>query len=145
MAERLYMAGDPPRLITSKSGYSASPSLPDINKTFDSDWFSGCGIRWIFNATVSRPSQIGTSVYFPYALNHIPRCVIDFGAYSTGTPYSPSIPGFSWPVAPYGPFYATSWQERNINCRVYNDRVYVQPSFNGGGDVYTYRIIVFES
>lgn len=145
MAERVYMAGDPPRLITSKAGYNASPSLADINKTFDSDWFGGCGIRWIFDTTVSRPSQLGNTVYFPYPLNHIPRCIIDRGGYNTGTQFDPAIPGYTWPVAKYGPFYSTSWQESNLNCRVYNDRVYVQPSFSGGGDAYRYRIIVLES
>lgn len=145
MAQRLYMTRNPPRLITSKPGHNATPELPETLKTFDSNWFNGCGIRWIFNASVARPSQLGATVMFPYALNHVPRCIIMFGWYSTGSPRPYPIPGFTWPVAPYGPFFFTSWQESMRNCRVYSDRVYVQPSFNGGGETYTYKILVLQS
>jgi len=71
MAQRVYLSGNPPRLITSKPGQNASPSLPDAQKTFDSDWFYGGGIKFQLTAN----SLTDTQVNFPYALNYIPSVV----------------------------------------------------------------------
>lgn len=116
MSERLYMAGDPPRLITSKPGYNASPSLGDIYKTFDSNWFNGAGIRWQFQGSVNLPSDVSRTVMFPYALNHIPRFDFFWFGYRT----SESIPGMrgvTWPVPfPGGPGFRGWGGEWRLVC-----------------------------
>lgn len=75
MVDRVYMRGSPPRLITSKPGYNASPSLDDANKTFDSDWFNGGGIKFHL-----RVPHSASSAPFPYALNYTPT-VLMFDVY----------------------------------------------------------------
>lgn len=71
MAQRVFLSGNPPRLITSKPGQNASPSLADDQKTFDSDWFYGGGIKFHLTANSLNTS----SVNFPIALNYIPSVV----------------------------------------------------------------------
>lgn len=75
MADRVFMSGEPPRIITSKAGYSASPALSDDFKSFDSDWYYGGGIRWTGKVTVPRYNR---SIYynFPYALNFVPAIMV---------------------------------------------------------------------
>lgn len=62
------MSHNPPRLITTKPGYNASPSVADIGKSFDSNWFDGGGIRWVLNG--SRDSNV--QINFPYTLTRPP-------------------------------------------------------------------------
>lgn len=74
MTTRVYIDGSEPRIITSKLGHDANPDLDDVNKTFDSRWYSGGGIRWTLWG--ARPSLGGgrlLRVNFPQALNHVPR------------------------------------------------------------------------
>jgi len=71
MAQRVFLSGNPPRLITSKPGQNASPSLADDQKTFDSDWFYGGGIKFHLTAN----SLNTTTVNFPMALTYIPSVV----------------------------------------------------------------------
>lgn len=75
MAVRIYETGNPPRLITSKPGYNASPSLRDDLKTFDSHWFNGGGIKFRYGGTV--PANFAFN--FPYPLNFIPKYIITGG------------------------------------------------------------------
>jgi hypothetical protein len=80
MAQRVLIDGNAARLITSKPGFNATPSLSDENKTFDSNWFFGGGIKW--HLTVD--SMTASSVSFPYALNYIPS-VVGVKVYNYGT------------------------------------------------------------
>ncbi|PRD45331.1 hypothetical protein C5748_03810 [Phyllobacterium phragmitis] len=75
MADRVYITGNNARLITSKPGHNASPSLADDFKSFDSNWFYGGAIRWIGKVTVPHRN---TGVYytFPQPLNFIPAIVV---------------------------------------------------------------------
>ncbi|MHC3941935.1 MULTISPECIES: hypothetical protein [Paenochrobactrum] len=67
MVQRVFLSKSPPRLITSKAGKNATPSLPDADKSFDSNWFDGGGIKWILPRNKS-----GVFTAFPYQLNYIP-------------------------------------------------------------------------
>ncbi|WP_156797734.1 hypothetical protein [Brucella sp. BO2] len=126
MAQRIYQSGNPPRLITSKPGYNASPSLNNANKTFDSDWFNGCAIKWRLMCNV--PANTPTGAYvkmFPYALNYIPMVYI-FGVqvYSDNpiTDYvHPTIKQL-WDVAPYGPSMFLGVVSTTPIWQFYNDR-----------------------
>lgn len=67
MVQRVLLTSNPPRLITSKAGKNATVSMSDDDKTFDSNWFDGGGIKWILQ--VPKPDA---AVSFPYPLNYIP-------------------------------------------------------------------------
>lgn len=72
MATRFYAEAG--RIILSKPGYNASPSLPDIRKILDSDWqFSGAIIA---SGRVSR-SQSNNVISFP-AQHYIPAAEVLF-------------------------------------------------------------------
>lgn len=68
MVQRVYMSKNPPRLIVTKPGYEASPSVSEIGKSFDSNWFDGGGIRWVLNGVKEK----GARINFPYTLTKIP-------------------------------------------------------------------------
>lgn len=135
MADRLYMKDNPPRLITSKPGYNASPTLDYIYKTFDSDWFNGAGIRWIFNVVIPYTGNARTSktFYFPYALDHVPKYTWFWGGWSATSPGIWSTQGVNWPFLPNQsqPSFSYAWQitpgngnsqTPNNRFTVYNDR-----------------------
>lgn len=71
MATRVYIDGNEPRIITSKAGKEASPALANADKTFDSRWYSGGGIRDNLTATI--PSRANLTVNFPATLNYVPK------------------------------------------------------------------------
>lgn len=83
MARRLLLTGTPPRMIISKSGYDADPSLDEDCKTFDSNWFGGNGIKWVLRKDVYfeaqgfnppwNPSDV--TIDFPFELNYQPACI----------------------------------------------------------------------
>ncbi|QGA55846.1 hypothetical protein [Brucella sp. 2280] len=111
MAQRTYLSGNPPRLITSKPGYNASPSLGNIYKTFDSDWFNGAGIRWIFRVSIPSGNPASKTVLFPYALDHVPKYNWMWNGYFFSGAKLPIMRGVEWSVAPDGgAFWATAWQ-----------------------------------
>ena len=132
MAQRVYLSGNPPRLITSKPGYNASPSLADIYKTFDSNWFEGAGIRWMFRVSIPPGNPSSKTVTFPYALNHIPRYSWMWGGYYTSGASYPDNQGVGWPFPlNSGPYFSTNWQSTpgagnsftpNNHVRMYNNR-----------------------
>lgn len=135
MAERLYMNGSPPRIITSKPGFNASPSLDNIYKTFDSDWFNGAGIRWFFNVTIPYEGNARTSkiFYFPYVLDHVPRYTWYWGGWGASGASIWNTQGVDWPVLPdqSKEYFSYDWQSSpgggnsqtpNNKLTVYNDR-----------------------
>lgn len=73
MVQRVFLSKSPPRLITSKAGKSATPTMADANKSFDSNWFNGGGLKWILKKSNSAFTP------FPYPLNYIPYVWV-FGA-----------------------------------------------------------------
>lgn len=73
MTARIYMDGNIPRIITSKAGYDASPTLANEHKTFDSNWYSGGGIRWTLEQLRSGASWNDSSIQFPETLNYVPK------------------------------------------------------------------------
>lgn len=113
MATRLYLSGNPPRLITSKPGYNAGTGLADIYKTFDSDWFNGAGIRWIFRFTPPNVFPTNYTVTFPYSLDHVPKFNLMWGGYTASGASLPSLPGVSWPATPNSatPYWTTNFQK----------------------------------
>ncbi len=151
MAQRLYMSGNPPRLITSKPGYNADTGLPDIYKTFDSDWFNGAGIRWIFRIDLN--SIASKTVIFPYALDHIPRYGWMWKGYHGGGASLPSMPAVEWDgiLPDGGAYWSTSWQRhpsgwsapsssQYVKC--YNDRFVLSNTGsvpNGFGTLVVYQ------
>ncbi|WOC14573.1 hypothetical protein [Pseudochrobactrum sp. MP213Fo] len=75
MVARVYIDGNEPRIITSKAGKEAGPALPDADKTFDSRWYSGGGIRW--NASNDIPNKADLTVRFPGTLGYVPKVWIN--------------------------------------------------------------------
>lgn len=83
MARRFLLTGTPPRLIISKPGFDADPSLDEDCKTFDSNWFGGNGIKWVLRKDVYFDAQgfnppwklSDVTIDFPYSLNYQPACV----------------------------------------------------------------------
>lgn len=71
MRDRVLFDGNLTRVITSKPGFDATPAQADENKTFDSNWFYGGGIKFILKAD----SRYDSVVYFPYPLDYIPSVV----------------------------------------------------------------------
>lgn len=156
MADRLYMKDNPPRLITSKPGYNASPDLDYIYKTFDSDWFNGAGIRWVFRVyfTYGGVTRQNRTVTFPYALDHVPKYSWFWGGYNTNgkEPLAPfasfsqqpnqNLPMFNsaWQTAPGG----GSSQTTNNSFRVYNDRCEIIDTLVAGVDKFG-TLIVYQS
>ena len=66
MVQRVHLSSNPPRLITSKAGKNATPTMPDADKSFDSNWFDGGGLKWILKVNNQG------AVTFPYPLSYIP-------------------------------------------------------------------------
>lgn len=109
MVDRVYMRGSPPRLITSKPGFNASTSLADTNKTFDSDWFNGTGVKFKFFG----PCSQNQTYMYPYALGFTPRAMISYHRQWDGnTSYFSGIPDSAWVVHPnpIRPGYTQYWQ-----------------------------------
>lgn len=143
MAVRIYETGNPPRLITSKPGYNASPSLRDDLKTFDSNWFNGGGIKFRYAGTV--PANFVFS--FPYALNFIPKYLVTGGRTWNNDNLlfywqHPNSPGYS--VDPPSNALIYFWQSSRTNVRAYPDRIELNNPSPGTSDGYT-AILVFEA
>lgn len=83
MAQRLLLTGTPPRMIISKPGFDADPSLDEDCKTFDSNWFGGNGIKWVLRKQQTftpqgfyPPWDLHTmTIDFPFELNYKPACI----------------------------------------------------------------------
>lgn len=58
------------RIIMSKAGYDASPSLPDQFKLFDSNWMA-TGLV-IAAGSVTKQARVDVTVPFPYPLHYQP-------------------------------------------------------------------------
>ncbi len=71
MRDRVLFDGNLARVITSKPGFDANPAQADENKTFDSNWFYGGGIKFVLVAD----SRYDSVAYFPYALDYIPSII----------------------------------------------------------------------
>jgi hypothetical protein len=67
MVQRVFLSKSPPRLITSKAGKNATPTMADADKSFDSNWLDGGGLKWVLKLPTST-----SAVTFPYQLNYIP-------------------------------------------------------------------------
>ena len=93
MARRLLLSGTPPRMIISKPGFDADPSLDEDCKTFDSNWFGGNGIKWVlrknvyFDAQGSNPpwNPSDVTIDFPFELNYQPACIAFYSCSRSGT------------------------------------------------------------
>ncbi|MDH7786320.1 hypothetical protein QBD01_002341 [Ochrobactrum sp. 19YEA23] len=141
MAVRIYETGNPPRLITSKPGQNASPSLRDDLKTFDSNWFNGCGVK--FKYFGSYPA--GFVFTYPYELSFIPKFFVQFyRVWNGNTQYffynHPNNPGYS--VNP--PNNAMLYQSSNGLPVAYKDRIAVNNQFASVADQ-RISIMVFEA
>lgn len=139
MVDRVYMRGSPPRLITSKAGFNASPALNDVNKTFDSDWFNGGGIKFKYYGPAI------PTYYFPYALDFIPRFFIQAFSVWNGNNQDfywefPGSPGFQ--VDPPNAAIINWWQWIPGTAKAYNDRIEVIATFP---ERFRLSILVFES
>lgn len=123
MAERVYQTSTPPRLITSKPGFNASPSLAETNKTFDSNWFNGCGVKFKFWGPVSQ----NMTYMYPYALSFVPRAIIQYHRpWDGNTSYFSGIPDSAWSVLPnpIRPGFTQFWQSAP-NASIGSDRVVI--------------------
>ncbi len=143
MAVRIYETGNPPRLITSKPGYNASPSLRDDLKTFDSHWFNGGGIKFRYGGTV--PANFAFN--FPYALNFIPKYIITGGRTWNNDSQlfywnHPNSPGFS--VNPPSNAMTIFWQSSQASARAYTNRIELNNPNPAPSGAYT-TILVFEA
>ncbi|MDH7787641.1 hypothetical protein QBD01_003668 [Ochrobactrum sp. 19YEA23] len=152
MAQRLYLSGNPPRLITSKPGYNAGTGLADIYKTFDSDWFQGAGIRWIFRVAIPAGNPASKTVTFPYALNHIPRYSWMWSGYRTSGAAYPSNTGVTWPfpLDANAPYFSTDWQKTpgggnantpNNRVQMYSNRFEIVDTLGLSGGVFGTLIV----
>lgn len=144
MVDRVYMRGSPPRLITSKAGFNASPSLPDENKSFDSDWFNGCGIKWRLNGYIAPGPNSGLTINFPYQLNYIPYVVsqniqpmTDFSLM-----FFSDIP---WPVQPSGPAFELNPISANSPFTVTNSSIVIPPRNPAALNPYNRQFLIFEA
>lgn len=156
MAQRLYLSGNPPRLITSKPGYNASPSLANIYKTFDSDWFNGAGIRWVYRVDIPPGNPASKTVTFPYALDHVPKYNWMWGGYSSsgGNAYLPLMQGVGWPFTPdAGAYWSTAWQNSpgggssqtpNNRIQMFSDRFEIVDTLGLAGGIFG-TLIVYQS
>lgn len=125
MAQRVFLSGNPPRLITSKPGYNASPSLPDEGKSFDSNWFDGGGIKFRYFG----PVTANFVWYYPYALNFVPKTVVQMhtiwdgrdSVFNSGRTGPPGFPG--WQVAPPSQAMCQLWGVNVSTAIAYNNRV----------------------
>lgn len=156
MSARVFLSGNPPRLITTKPGYNADNlSLADIYKTFDSDWFQGAGIRWIFRVTIPAGNPASKTVTFPYALNHVPRYSWMWDGYRTSGAAYPQNQNVTWPfpLDPNAPWFSTMWQATpgggnaltpNNHVRMYSNRFEIVDTLGfSGGEFGT--LIVYQS
>lgn len=73
MSARVWIDGNAPRIICSKAGYEADPSLSNEHKTFDSNWFTGGGIRWKLHHSVNGRFTQPAFMPFPFQLDYVPR------------------------------------------------------------------------
>lgn len=65
------------RIIMSKAGYDASPSLPDQFKLFDSNWMA-TGLV-IVTGTAFKTRNVDLVIPFPYALHYEPAAYAFIG------------------------------------------------------------------
>lgn len=122
MAVRIYETGNPPRLITSKPGYNASPSLRDDLKTFDSNWFNGCGVKFKYFG----PYSTNYVFNYPYVLNFVPKFFIQYyRVWNGNSTYffwkHPNSPGFS--VDPPNNAFIFFWQASAGVAVAYTNRI----------------------
>lgn len=144
MVDRIYMRGSPPRLITSKAGFNASPSLSDENKSFDSDWFNGCGIKWRLNAYIPPGPNSGLTINFPYKLNYIPYVV----SHSTRLLTDFSLMFYSqipWPVQPVGPALEINPVSVGTPYTITNSSIIIPKQNPAFLDPYQSQFLVFEA
>lgn len=122
MTKRFYFTDNSPRLITSKPGFEADPSLDEDCKTFDSNWFGGNGIKWVlrkdqyFDAQGFDPpwKLSDMTIDFPFELNYQPACIAF---------YSSSKVGANWDRLVI---------QQHVIVRNDNKRVTVTAPFGGG-------------
>ncbi len=122
MAVRIYETGNPPRLITSKPGQNASPSLRDDLKTFDSNWFSGCGVKFKYFGSFTTNFVFN----YPYALSFVPKFLIQYyRVWNGNTSFfywnHVNSPGFS--VNPPNSAMIQFWQGSAGAAVAYTDRI----------------------
>lgn len=141
MAQRVNLTGNPPRLITSKPGQNATPSLRDDLKTFDSNWFNGSGIKFKYFGTFTT-----NFVYmFPYALSFVPKFWIKYyNVYDTAV--FNNTPGYPIPSTAYIPFefQGVLGSDMIAAARAYTNRIETNYTYaiTGGMRV---SIMVFEA
>lgn len=151
MSQRVYLlGGTSPRLITSKAGYDATPSLADQNKTFDSNWFNGGGIKFQYYGDASA----NFVWYFPYTLSFVPKFAVQYHNIwnNTGTLFyyqNPGQPGFSSnpPSSAVCLQWAGGFFGTNVSQAVaYTDRIALNnPYWNTAAYNMRVSILVFES
>lgn len=123
MAARVHLNTE--HLVISKAGYDAgSPSLPDSQKVFDSEWgfyanllFEGFlpmpGDFWSWSAMLNRTYTIN----FPETLNYVPAALIYITRHGGGnTSKSPM-------ALPFTGTRSTPNGSRFCQPKVYNDRI----------------------
>ncbi|MFK3665104.1 hypothetical protein ACI2JN_07600 [Ochrobactrum teleogrylli] len=145
MAQRVLIDGNAARLITSKPGYNATPSLPDEYKTFDSNWFFGGGIKWHLTAD----SMTTSFVLFPYALDYIPA-VIGVVVYNYGTlatddeRYSMDLTGVPVPSnAAFIDLKAGTW-DGATSVRITNNGIFDIPMYTAPAFAHVSHFLVME-
>lgn len=138
------MRGSPPRLITSKSGFNASPSLAETNKTFDSNWFNGCGIKWRLD--LSGPAGVRPERFlaFPFPLTYIPYVVLHDVRIrpNANGQYDSQI---NWPVAPSSPGLLLAAGSFNTPFTVSTTGITYPGSSSENLNPYHLQFLVFEA
>lgn len=137
------MKDSPPRLITSKAGFNASPTLSDQNKTFDSDWYRGGAIKWRLLTTV--PANVGYfEVAFPYQLSYVPIIDIASNHYEQGNSLTDyASPFITWDVAPYGPSYSWGMSSFDVEWTAHTDKAVY--SYTPVSVAIPYQLIIYEA
>ncbi len=151
MVQRVYLVGGTsPRLITSKDGYDATPSLADRFKTFDSNWFNGGGVKFQYFGDCGA----NFTFTYPYALSFVPKFAVQYHSIwnnnnqlffyqHTGQPgYSVNPPSNAVVLFWTGSFNATSVAA----ARAYTNRIVLNNTYWNSG-TYSMRasILVFEA
>lgn len=136
------MSGNPPRLITSKPGFNASTSLADVNKTFDSNWFNGCAIKWRINWDIPA-NTTGIKMLFPYVLSYMPVIAISNRVVYSSPPSIIFYSGIPWSVPPSGVGRLVNGNSTNPDFNVsYDGITYIGEAFNA---VFQFNILIFEA
>ena len=141
MAQRVNLTGNPPRLITSKPGQNATPSLREDLKTFDSNWFSGTGIKFKYFGTFT-----ANFVYtFPYALSFVPKFWIKYYNVFDTSVFN-NTPGYPIPSTAYIPFefQGVYGSDMIAAARAYTNRIETNYTY-GVASGMRVSIMVFEA